>query len=101
MARATINMAHDARGVTISRQEAARLESERALSLLKIRKLSFLLDLDQTVIHATVDPTVGEWMRNPDNPNFPALTVILIDLGCLFFCFTGKSYRVLYQTKVG
>ena len=26
------------------------------------RKLSLIVDLDQTIIHTTVDPTVGEWM---------------------------------------
>ncbi|KAI8910234.1 RNA polymerase II subunit A C-terminal domain phosphatase [Gorgonomyces haynaldii] len=71
--RATINMTHDARGVTISRNEAARLEHERAQMLIQDRKLSLLLDLDQTVIHATVDPTVGEWMKDSGNPNYPAL----------------------------
>lgn len=33
-----------------------------------------IVDLDQTIIHATVDPTVGEWLDDPDNPNFGALT---------------------------
>jgi RNA polymerase II subunit A-like phosphatase len=37
------------------------------------RKLSLIVDLDQTIIHATVDPTVGEWMRDPDNPNYNAV----------------------------
>lgn len=25
-------------------------------------------------MHATVDPTVGEWLADPKNPNFPALS---------------------------
>jgi RNA polymerase II subunit A-like phosphatase len=29
---------------------------------LRSRKLSLIVDLDQTIIHTTVDPTVGEWM---------------------------------------
>jgi RNA polymerase II subunit A-like phosphatase len=44
-----------------------------AKRLLEERKLSLLLDLDQTVVHATVDQTVGQWLENPDNPEFPAL----------------------------
>ncbi|KAJ3411753.1 Carboxy-terminal domain (CTD) phosphatase [Chytridiales sp. JEL 0842] len=55
-------------------EEAARIENQNAKRLLTEKKLSLILDLDQTIIHATVDPTVGEWMSDPDNPNFPALT---------------------------
>ncbi|KAL5035551.1 CTD phosphatase Fcp1 [Batrachochytrium dendrobatidis] len=76
MERATIRMTHDASGITVSHKEAFRLEKETADRLLDERKLSLVLDLDQTVIHATVDPTVGEWMADPNNPNFPALTEV-------------------------
>jgi len=31
------------------------------------------VDLDQTIVHATVDPTVGEWLKDEKNPNFGAL----------------------------
>jgi RNA polymerase II subunit A-like phosphatase len=53
--------------------EAQRLESETRSRLLKAQKLSLIVDLDQTIVHATVDPTVGEWMSDPSNPNWPAL----------------------------
>lgn len=53
-------------------QEAERLEKENAARLLKSRKLSLILDLDQTVVHATWDPTVGEWMNDENNANHPA-----------------------------
>lgn len=32
-----------------------------------------MVDLDQTIIHAAVDPTIGEWQKDPDNPNYEAL----------------------------
>ncbi|ORY93174.1 HAD-like domain-containing protein [Syncephalastrum racemosum] len=67
-----INMSHDSRGITVSRQEAERLEKENAERLLSSRKLSLILDLDQTVVHATWDPTVGEWMNDENNANHPA-----------------------------
>lgn len=44
-------------------------------TLLRSRKLSLIVDLDQTIIHTTVDPTVGEWMADiaederPDSPD--------------------------------
>lgn len=41
--------------------------------MLASRKLSLIVDLDQTIVHATVDPTVGEWLRDPRNPNYKAL----------------------------
>jgi RNA polymerase II subunit A-like phosphatase len=32
-----------------------------------------VVDLDQTIIHATVDPTVAEWQKDPQNPNYDAV----------------------------
>lgn len=61
--RASIQMTHDAFGPTVSMEEAQKLEQATANHLLKSRKLSLIVDLDQTVVHATVDPTVGEWFN--------------------------------------
>lgn len=69
----SISMMHDTESVTVSRQEARRLDTESTKHLLDQRKLALIVDLDQTIIHATVDPTVGEWLRNPENPNYEAL----------------------------
>lgn len=41
------------------------MEEQAKRRLLKDRKLSLVVDLDQTIIHATVDPTVGEWKDDP------------------------------------
>ncbi|KIK70552.1 hypothetical protein GYMLUDRAFT_253918 [Collybiopsis luxurians FD-317 M1] len=60
--RASIQMTHSAFGPTVSLEEAQRIERETAERLLKDRKLSLIVDLDQTIVHATVDPTVGEWI---------------------------------------
>ncbi|TPX69931.1 hypothetical protein SpCBS45565_g02023 [Spizellomyces sp. 'palustris'] len=73
MTRATINMAHDALGVTVSRDVAEKLDKDTSQRLLKERKLTLILDLDQTVVHATVDSTVREWKADPSNPNYPFL----------------------------
>lgn len=43
-------------------QEATRLDNQTKTDLLHARKLSLIVDLDQTIIHTTVDPTVGEWL---------------------------------------
>ncbi|KAG9314177.1 hypothetical protein JVU11DRAFT_4963 [Chiua virens] len=58
--RASIQMTHSAFGPTVSMEEAQRIEQETAEHLLKSRRLSLIVDLDQTIIHATVDPTAEE-----------------------------------------
>lgn len=55
-------MTHAANGPLVSLKEAQRLERETADHLLKSRRLSLIVDLDQTIVHATVDPTVGDWI---------------------------------------
>ncbi|KAF7714376.1 Uncharacterized protein PECH_008740 [Penicillium ucsense] len=71
--RAPIQMTHDNTTLTVSAREATRVEEDAKRRLLGSRRLSLVVDLDQTIIHATVDPTVGEWMSDQDNPNFEAL----------------------------
>ena len=55
-------MTHSANGPTVSLEEARRIEQETAAHLLKSKKLTLIVDLDQTIVHATVDPTVGDWI---------------------------------------
>lgn len=69
--RATIAMSHDNTGLRISLDEATKIEQGSTERLAADKKLILVVDLDQTVIHATVDPTVGEWQRDPSNPNYP------------------------------
>ncbi|KAI9809618.1 MAG: hypothetical protein M1825_000050 [Sarcosagium campestre] len=71
--RATINMIHDNNALTVSEEEASRVEEEAKRRLLKSKKLSLVVDLDQTIIHATVDPTVAEWQKDENNPNHEAV----------------------------
>ncbi|KAI0836232.1 hypothetical protein F5Y06DRAFT_112481 [Hypoxylon sp. FL0890] len=71
--RATVAMVHDNVALTVSADQAARAEMQLQRRLLKDRKLSLVVDLDQTIIHACIDPTVGEWQRDPSNPNYEAV----------------------------
>ncbi|RIB10737.1 HAD-like domain-containing protein [Gigaspora rosea] len=66
-------MAHNVAGLTVSLNEAERLEKDTATRLLKSRKLSLIVDLDQTLIHATIDPTVEEWINDENNVNHPTV----------------------------
>jgi RNA polymerase II subunit A C-terminal domain phosphatase len=47
-------------------EEALRYDKDRAQRLLQDRRLSLIVDLDQTIVHATVDPTVGEWIEDSE-----------------------------------
>jgi RNA polymerase II subunit A-like phosphatase len=71
--RASINMIHDQINLKVSQDEASRAEEELQRRLLKHRKLSLVVDLDQTIIHACIEPTVGEWQRDPSSPNYEAV----------------------------
>lgn len=71
--RAPIHMAHDNTTLTVSAKEATRVEEDAMRRLLASRRLSLVVDLDQTIIHATVDPTVREWKEDKENPNYEAL----------------------------
>ena len=71
--RATINMIHNNVSLTVSQDEATRVEDEAKRRLLVSKKLSLVVDLDQTIIHATVDPTVADWQKDETNPNHEAV----------------------------
>ena len=66
-------MVHDNVALTVSQAEASRAEDEAKRRLLSAKKLSLVVDLDQTVIQATVDPTVAEWQKDTENPNYDAV----------------------------
>ncbi|KGQ09416.1 RNA polymerase II subunit A C-terminal domain phosphatase [Beauveria bassiana D1-5] len=71
--RAMINMTHDQTGLMVSENVAQKAEHDTQKRLLRHRKLSLVVDLDQTIIHACIEPTVGEWQRDPLNPNHSAV----------------------------
>lgn len=71
--RAKINMIHDQTALRVSEDEASRAEEELQRRLLKHRKLSLVVDLDQTIIHACIEPTVGDWQDDPNSPNHEAV----------------------------
>ncbi|KAH7369758.1 FCP1-like phosphatase-like protein [Rhexocercosporidium sp. MPI-PUGE-AT-0058] len=71
--RAKINMIHDQTSLKVSQDEASKAEGELQKRLLAHRKLSLVVDLDQTIIHACIEPTVGEWQRDKTSPNYEAV----------------------------
>ncbi|CAG8983996.1 hypothetical protein HYALB_00009005 [Hymenoscyphus albidus] len=71
--RAKINMIHDQTALTVSQDEASKAEEELQRRLLRDRKLSLVVDLDQTIIHACIEPTIGEWQADPSAGNYEVL----------------------------
>ncbi|KAF9947112.1 Carboxy-terminal domain (CTD) phosphatase, partial [Modicella reniformis] len=61
-----VNMTHDATSLSVSRTEAKRLEHATVERLLLEGKLSLIVDLDQTLIHATVGAAIDEWVKAQD-----------------------------------
>jgi RNA polymerase II subunit A C-terminal domain phosphatase len=66
-------MSHDQTALMISAEEASRVHEELKRRLLANRKLSLVVDIDQTIIQATVDQTVERWQEDPSNPNYEAV----------------------------
>jgi len=66
-------MTHDNIALLVSQREALRAEEDAKKRLLAAKKLSLIVDLDQTVIHTTCEKTIGEWQADKDNPNYEAL----------------------------
>jgi RNA polymerase II subunit A C-terminal domain phosphatase len=71
--RAPFQTSHDTQMLRISQREASRREEEAKRRLLASRRLSLVVDLDQTIIHAAVDPTIAEWQKDKENPNYEAV----------------------------
>jgi len=66
-------MTHGHVGLKFSESEASKKSEAVKKRLLQTRKLSLVVDLDQTIIHAAFDPTIGEWKRDETNPNHAAV----------------------------
>ncbi|QLG70833.1 hypothetical protein HG535_0A07750 [Zygotorulaspora mrakii] len=66
-------ISHTDTNLKVSRKEAADIENNLKARLRKDEKLILVVDLDQTVIHCGVDPTIGEWKNDPSNPNYETL----------------------------
>lgn len=68
-----LNISHANVNIKVSEHQAESIERTSLTRLRQDKKLVLVVDLDQTVIHCGVDPTIGEWARDPKNPNYNAL----------------------------
>ncbi len=99
-------MVHDNVSLTVSTDEATKVEDDAKRRLLASKKLSLVVDLDQTIIHATVDPTVAEWQKDEKNPNYEAVKDVrafqLVDdgpgsRGCWYFIKLRPGLKVFLE----
>ncbi|KAJ1756029.1 CTD phosphatase Fcp1 [Coemansia sp. RSA 1591] len=72
-AQATIDMFHEATGLKVSSEMAAVIAKDTKKNLWKQKKLSLIIDLDQTIIHATEtsNPEFEAWLID----NYPGTEV--------------------------
>ncbi|KAI7898577.1 uncharacterized protein BX663DRAFT_524654 [Cokeromyces recurvatus] len=79
-----IVIGYDTVGLSISREEAERLEAENARRLLKLQKLSLIIDLDRTIAHATTSqhykPTTPQDVGKQDIRQFKLSTTSSSDI---------------------
>lgn len=68
-----LTVAHNNTNIKVSERQAASIEKTAQKELRERKKLVLVVDLDQTVIHCGVDPTIKEWANDPSNPNYDAL----------------------------
>ncbi|KAJ2157169.1 CTD phosphatase Fcp1 [Coemansia sp. RSA 552] len=62
--QAHIDMFHDANGLKVSTEVAAQIDADTRDSLWDRKKLSLIIDLDQTIVHAatTLNPEFEQWL---------------------------------------
>lgn len=64
----SLSISHSTPNLKVTHSEATRLHSTHTSLLHSTKRLTLIVDLDQTVVHATVDPTVGDWMEDLTRP---------------------------------
>ncbi|KAI7899351.1 uncharacterized protein BX663DRAFT_521402 [Cokeromyces recurvatus] len=77
-----IDMTHNSSGIVVSYKEAKRLEKEDEKRLLKERKLSLIVDLDQTILHAAWEPHIANWVdeqKVKDNDKVKDMSTFSLD----------------------
>lgn len=73
---------HSSANVKVSRDEAERIDRESTEALLNARKLALIVDLDQTIIHTTIDPVIGELIRSGSHEKWDSLSdIVAFQLG--------------------
>jgi phosphatidate phosphatase APP1 len=72
--RATVNLTHDNTALLVSHNEAVRAEEDTKKRLLNSKKLTLIVDLDQTVIHTTQRTPTTRLSRTCRASSWPTTT---------------------------
>ncbi len=100
--KANIIITHDTSQIAVSHQEAEKLERETGMRLLKEKKLSLILDLDQTIIQATTQPQERkEDIYSFILPESPTVYYVKLRPGWKKFLETAFVYFELYIYTMG
>eukprot|EP01134_Creolimax_fragrantissima_P004124 CFRG4124T1 len=76
-ANAEVSMIHGVPDLKVSKQEAHRLGQMDKKRLIQQKKLVLILDLDQTLLHATASMHVDQWLSSYNYPRNDIYTFVL------------------------
>ncbi|RKP27278.1 HAD-like domain-containing protein [Syncephalis pseudoplumigaleata] len=63
-----VSISHDTSALRATRKHAEKLHREETQRLLSERRLSLIVDLDQTIVHAWDDPAIESWLVDEAHP---------------------------------
>ncbi|KAI9598908.1 hypothetical protein BDF19DRAFT_429499 [Syncephalis fuscata] len=63
-----VSISHDTSALRATRKHAEKLHQEETERLLSERRLSLIVDLDQTIVHAWDDPVIESWLVDENHP---------------------------------
>ena len=72
-----MNILHGNSSLKVTAVEAERVERSSTEHLLAHRKLSLVVDLDQTILHASMNPMIAKWMEDPCCPHHEAVKSVI------------------------
>ena len=67
---ASVPILHNTRDILVTEDMARQLVAKTECELQAQRKLALIIDLDQTVLHASVSPDIADWLEDPTHPNY-------------------------------
>ncbi|KAI8051333.1 hypothetical protein BDF22DRAFT_693228, partial [Syncephalis plumigaleata] len=63
-----VSISHDTSALRATRKHAEKIHQEETQRLLGERRLSLIVDLDQTIVHAWDDPAIESWLVDESHP---------------------------------
>jgi len=97
-----VSVLHNTTSLRVSKDAAERLHQQERDRLLADRKLILVCDLDQTLVHACVDPSIDPWLGDDEVGKVRNLSCFSVPLtgvsGCLPRSPGTAEPRALYPS---